>query len=368
MRALTGRATVNDGSSGRDGHLWLAPIGDAPFAFEVAITGAAPGSATRTFRVTGPALAGDGRTTTSEERLRERSHNAYLDVFEALAHHVGTRVPRNRQPPVAPDFSAPYQPLLTVNLSPDVRHGYGDPAVLRVSDEGDEPWYYLLATSNDAPDAFPITRSRDLREWTPVGFVFPRGHKPAWAADGEHVSDYWAPEMHRIAGEFRVYFSARERADHTLAIGVATSPRPDGPFTAMDVPLLRGDVIDPHVVVGPDGTANLFWKEDANGVWPNRLNRLLHAHGRLITELFASTEDRRTASLLAALWPWVRTLEPMERFFVQQVLVEAVTGDFTGFQQRLAALAERAGDASVRDAMRGVLAVMRTPSPRRTIP
>ena len=69
----------------------------------------------------------------------------------------------------------------------------------------------------------------------------------------------------------------------------------------------------------------------------------------------------RTASLLAALWPWVRTLEPMERFFVQQVLVEAVTGDFTGFQQRLAALAERAGDASVRDAMRGVLAVMRTP-------
>ena len=343
--------------------LELGPAANVPVAFAIDIVGANPESATRTFRVTGPALA-TGAPATGEYRLRERGHNAYLDVFEAVARRFGTRMPRNRRPEEAPTFRAPYQPLLTENLSPAVRHGYGDPAVLRVREPGaagDTVWYYLVATSNDAPDSFPIARSRDLRAWSLVGFVFPRRHKPAWAADGERVSDYWAPEMHRVAGEYRVYFSARERSGHGLAIGVATSTRPEGPFTAMDAPLLRGDVIDPHVLVDADDTAYLFWKDDANGVWPNRLNRLLHGHGQLIAELFPGEEDRRTASLLATLWPWVRGLEPMERFFVQQALVEAVIDDFAAFRDRLARLRDQHADASVRRASQGVLDAMRTP-------
>jgi hypothetical protein len=325
----------------------LAPPDAAPFAYQVVTDGEG-------FTITGPDAA--GTLTTGTHRLRERTHNGWLDLFAEAAPRFGTRVPRNRQPAESSTFSAPFQPLLTENLSPQVLHGYGDPAVSRVGE-----WWYLVATSNDAPDAFPVARSRDLREWEMRGFVFPRGRQPAWAAVGEGVADFWAPEMHRVGGEYRVYFAAREREGHDLAIGVATSASPDGPWTTPAEPVLRGGVIDPHVVVDDDGAAYLLWKDDANGVWPGLLHELLHEHGRLIAELLPDDADRRTASLIATLWPWVRTREPMERFFIQQPLVEAVTDDFAAVRDRLLALLAREPDDGVRQAIRGVLDAMRTP-------
>ncbi len=334
--------------------LWLEPVEDAPFAFGVRVTGAGSRKSPVTFTVAGPDATG-GRAT-GKYRLRDRTHKAYLDLFAAAAARFGTRVPRNRQRAEVPTFRAPYLPLLTRNLSRRVLHGYGDPAVIRVDE-----WYYLVATSNDAPDAFPVARSRDLREWELRGFVFPRGQTPPWAAVGEGVADYWAPEMHRVGGEYRVYFAAREEAGHGLAIGVATAPGPEGPWDTPAEPVLRGGVIDPHVVVDDDGAAWLLWKDDANDVWPGLLHRLLHQHGRLIAELLPGEADRRTVSLVATLWPWVRTLEPMERFFIQQALVETVTDDFTAVRGRLVALLEREEDEEVRALIRGVVEAMRTP-------
>ena len=339
----------------------LSAAEGAPCAFDVTIETDTRTSG-RTFHIAGRGSA--ARAATQRElRLSQRTHNGYLDLFEAVARQFGTRIPRNRQPQPQPDFEAPFQPLLTTNLSSEVRHGYGDPAVLRVEGRGsaDGVRYYLVATSNDAPDSFPIARSRDLRNWALVGFVFPRGRKPSWAADGERVSDYWAPEMHAVGGEYRVYFVARERDGHHLSIGLATAAMPEGPFVTLEEPILRGDVIDPHVLVDESGEAFLFWKEDANGVWPSRLNALLHDHPRLIADLFPDEADQRTASLLATLWPWASTLEPMERFFVQQSLMEAVTSAFTAFQRRFADRISRNADTEVLRRGREVLAVMRTP-------
>ncbi|WP_420125176.1 family 43 glycosylhydrolase [Longimicrobium sp.] len=327
--------------------LRLPAPADAPFAFDVVTDGEG-------FTVTGPDPS--GQTATATFRLRERTHNGWLDLFAAIAPRFGTRVPRNRQPAEVPTFTAPYRPLLTENLSAEVLHGYGDPAVLRVGE-----WWYLVATSNDAPDSFPIARSRDLRLWELRGFVFPRGHKPAWAADGEGVSDFWAAEMHRMGGEYRVYFSAREKDGHDLAIGVATAPTPEGPWTTPDQPLLRGGVIDPHVVVDDRGAAYLLWKDDSNDVWPSLLNGLLHDHARLIAELLPDQADQRSASLLATLWPWICTREPMERFFVQQLLIEVVTDDFTAVRERLRALQWAEEEPEVRRPIRAVLDAMRTP-------
>lgn len=330
----------------------LTSPADAPFAFAVTVR-----EDGRTMAVTGPDASGAEVTETFP--VRERTHNGYLDFHAAVSGRFGTRMPRNRRPAEIPAFTAPYQPLLTENLSPRVLHGYGDPAVIRLAGE-DGTWYWLVATSNDAPDSFPVARSRDLREWELTGFVFPAGHKPAWASDGAGMSDYWAPEMHAVGGEYRVYFAAREQDGLDLAIGVATAPRPDGPFTTPDQPLLRGGVIDAHVLVDDDGSW-LFWKEDTNGIWPRLLHQLLHEHGRLIGELFPADEDQRTASLIAALWPWVRTREPMENFFVHQPLVEAVTGRFGEVRARLADLRARETDNGVRDAIDAVLHAMRTP-------
>jgi hypothetical protein len=215
-------------------------------------------------------------------------------------------------------------------------------------------------TSNDAPDAFPILRSRDLTDWRPVGFVFPKGRGPRWAAEVERGGEFWAPEMHRVSGGFLVCFAAREE-DRTFSIGMAKSPRPGGPFVAADEPILRGDVIDPHILVDSGGGAFLFWKEDTNDLWPGRLCQLLHEHGHLVAELFPRDEDRRTAAFAQALWPWARSLGPMERFFVQQALVEAVASDFPAFRERLAALSEAEADRAVRDAVADILRLTRTP-------
>ena len=219
----------------------LASTAGAPFVFEVGIAGAGPGSTSRSFAVTGtdPATCS---SRTREYRLPATQHHAYLDFLEGLGRDFGTRVPLNRRPQEeAPAFEAPFRALLTRSLSPKILYGYGDPAVTRVAEGaagGEECWYYLAVTSNDAPNAFPILRSRDLTDWRTAGFVFPEGRGPRWAADVERGGEYWAPEMHRIAGEFLVCFAAREE-DYSFSIGMARSPRPDGPFVAAELSLIH---------------------------------------------------------------------------------------------------------------------------------
>jgi beta-xylosidase len=91
----------------------------------------------------------------------------------------------------APELN--WRPLVLENLSPRTIAGYGDPAVLKAGD-GD----ILVATSNDADDAFPILHTPDLEAWTHRGFVFPKGSAPEWAALGQQVGDFWAPEMAKV--------------------------------------------------------------------------------------------------------------------------------------------------------------------------
>jgi len=325
----------------------------------VEISGSAPQSSSRSFQVTRSSQPLESALT-REYRLRATSQAAYLDLFEALAVDFQMRMPSNRRSAEPSTFVAPLRPLLTKNISPDILYGYGDPAVLRVTDRhGDrEALYYLVATSNDAPQSFPILCSRDLREWGLAGFVFPRGEKPPWAADNE-LRDYWAPELHRVGGQFVLCFAAREH-DGAFAIGLAWSANPIGPFEPSEWPVIRNGVIDPHMFVDEDGSATLFWKEDSNDVWPSLLSSLLHDRPELIDRLLSSSEDRRTACFNALLWPWVQTLHPMERFFVQQVLIEAVVSDFSRFRFTLAQMVLGASDPAVRAELTRLLDAMRT--------
>jgi arabinan endo-1,5-alpha-L-arabinosidase len=277
--------------------------------------------------VTGPDPA--GRPLTRHYPLGDRQHGAWLDTFRAIAADFGTRLPRNREdwrPEVSP---APVEPLLTRNIGSGIRDGYGDPAVLRSGDG-----YHLVVTSNDAPDAFPILRSADLRHWDHVGFVFAHGRAPGWAITGENIADFWAPELHRVGGNYLLCFTARN-AQRELCIGLARATQPEGPFTADAEPLLTGGVIDAHLFVQKDRAPLLFWKEDANAVWPRRLGDLLLAHPRLAERLFDDDEDRRTAALCAALWRWARTASPMEQFFSLQPLIEAAVARYAEVRSRL---------------------------------
>ncbi|HUP66599.1 MAG TPA: family 43 glycosylhydrolase, partial [Sphingomicrobium sp.] len=198
--------------------------------------------------------------------------------FRQLASDFETRLPHIFAEAVEhPEPALRWRPLLTENVHPKILVGYGDPAVLK-----DGRDYWLVATSNDAPDAFPILHSDDLEHWQPRGFVFHAGEEPGWAASGRNVADFWAPEMARVGDEFWLAFTARQ-ASNALAIGLARSPSAAGPWTDNGAPLITGrpmdttglgfdsshpqmsgGVIDSHIFIDSNGDKYLFWKDDRN--------------------------------------------------------------------------------------------------------
>ncbi len=315
----------------------------------------------RHFRVR---LAGSGDAR--DYHLPNNEQQDYSAFYNQLGRDYGMRVPHAYDgPPPATAAEPDWRPLITENLSPRTHAGYGDPAVLK-TDDG----YILVATSNDAPDSFPILRSADLRNWEHLGFVFPEGQQPDWTARGRRVADFWAPEMVRVGDEFWLAYTARDKSN-ALAIGMAKSPAPTGPWKDIGRPLIGGtastyrstdlddapasamsrSVIDSHIFIDADGERYLFWKEDTNGVWPSPLAGLLREHPDLISRIFEREEDRRTAAFAAAIGSWADRQRPMERFFLMQPLIDAALECWP----RVRRVLEEHGEA------RSILDAMRTP-------
>jgi arabinan endo-1,5-alpha-L-arabinosidase len=274
--------------------------------------------------------------------IKADTQQDFSAFFRDLAQDFGTRVPHVYADPVAhAEPSVRWHPLLTDNVHPRILVGYGDPAVLK---DGDD--YWLVATSNDAPDAFPILHSTDLKHWEARGFVFPSGEQPGWAAKGRNVADFWAPEMARVGDEYWLVFTARQ-VNNALAIGLARGPSPLGPWTDNGAPLIvgkpvnttglgydpaqpqmSGGVIDSHLLIDASGGKHLFWKDDTNSIWPRPLAMLLRRHPDLIERLFATGEDRRTAAFASAIVAWANMQRPMVRFFLMQPLIEAALANW----------------------------------------
>jgi hypothetical protein len=330
---------------------------NARFAFEV--EAAEDGNGTR-IEIRSP-----GGPDARIYRVAGGDQGDYAAFYRQLADDWRTRVPHAfAEPADAPEPGVEWRPLLTDNVSPKILAGYGDPAVVKT-----ESGYILVATSNDAPDAFPILRSDDLEHWHHEGFVFPEGHAPQWTATGHKVADFWAPEMARVGDEYWLVYSARQRSN-ALAIGLAKSDTPFGPWRDLGRPLiaghavnttgapddparplLSGGVIDAHIFIDSDGQPFLYWKADTNGVWPRPLATLLRAQPELIDGLFDREEDRRTAAFAAAIVPWANTRRPMERFFLMQPLIEAALANWRPVREAL----EQCGVAGA------ILEAMRTP-------
>jgi arabinan endo-1,5-alpha-L-arabinosidase len=291
--------------------------------------------------------------------LEGRESRHYFDFFRQLHRDFGTRLPHffvDRT-----DFAetpSQWQPLLTDNVSPKILAGYGDPAVLK-TDDG----YYLLATSNDAPDAFPILHSEDLIHWEHKSFVFPAGNEPAWTAKGRHVADFWAPEMAKVGDEYWVAYTARQ-LNNALAIGLARADNPLGPFVDNGAPLVTGKtinttgvphgavsggVIDGHIFIDADGGRYLFWKDDSNGIWPRPLAMLLREHPEMIDRAFSQEQDKLSAAFAAAIVPFANTRRPMERFFLMTGMIETALDNWQAVKKALAdyGLAEEILEAMV---------------------
>ena len=302
---------------------------------------------------------GDNGASFAVESATQQAFSAFYSQLSAT---FGTRVPHVHAAEAEhPPMAFPWRPLLTENVHPKILVGYGDPAVLKT----DDGWW-LIATSNDAPDAFPLLHSADLEHWEPRGFVFPSGSEPRWAAKGRNVADFWAPEMAKAGDEYWTVFTARQ-ATNALAIGLARAPTPAGPWVDNGAPLftgkpvdttgrgfdagqpqMSGGVIDSHLFVDADGERYLFWKDDTNSIWPRPLAMLLRRHPELIGELFATEADRRTAAFASAIVPWANAQRPMVRFFTMQPLIEAALANWN---QVRAALVEFGLAGTILEAM-----------------
>ena len=258
----------------------------------------------------------------------------YFRFFAEVARDFGARTPHAFREPEAPGNGPSWRPLITDSLNTRTLCGYGDPAVLRIEDG-----WLLTATSNDAPDAFPLLFSPDLKHWDHRGFIFPADNTPAWAVSGPGEADFWAPEIAKIGDAYWAAFTARQPS-RALAIGLARASGPFGPWVDNGEPLITGGrqltpggaasggVIDPHIFVDDDGSPFLFWKNDTNGLWPRPLAGLLRDRPEMIPSLFDREEDRRTAALAAAIVPWANSRRSMERFFLMQPLIEAVLANW----------------------------------------
>ncbi|QIL01753.1 family 43 glycosylhydrolase [Sphingomonas sinipercae] len=288
------------------------------------------------------AISAEGRNATYV--LADTLQPDFLNFYAELARDFGTRPPRAllHHPT---DHDPRWRPLLTENVHPHILSGYGDPAVLKT----DDGWI-LVATSNDAPDAFPILHSSDLDQWRHVGFAFPRSETPGWTAAGSRVGDFWAPEIARVGDEYWLVYTARDR-DHVLRVGLAKSALPTGPWTDIGRPLLGSGTIDGHIFVDDDGAPYLLWKEDRNGIWPRKLAALLRDRPELIERIFSEEEDRRTARFAAEIVGWAATRRPIERFFVMQPFIGTAVDNYESVRRVLSSSGE--GD--------DLLAAMTTP-------
>jgi len=135
----------------------------------------------------------------------------------------------------------------------------------------------------------PFTTSTDGVHWSSsVGDAMPV--LPAWASFGYN----WAPTVARnAAGQFVMFYTARDAAFGTQCIGQAESSSPSGPFVDTNSgPLIcdptSGGDIDPDIFTDPtSGQSYLLWKSNGNvvraptSIWDVPLNSDLGLSGNL---------------------------------------------------------------------------------------
>lgn len=111
-----------------------------------------------------------------------------------------------------------------------------DPSVIKIGNT-----FYAAATSGNHKQAYPRFKSKDLKTWEPMGYIFEQW--PEWSAGA-----FWAPELFELNGKVLCYYTAKQKNDGTSCIGVAVADGPEGVFVDHG-PLIRttNEAIDAFV-------------------------------------------------------------------------------------------------------------------------
>lgn len=121
---------------------------------------------------------------------------------------------------------------------------YPDPSILR-----DGKDYYLTHSSFDYNPGLIVWHSTDLVNWEPISYAL-----------STYLGSVWAPDIAKVDGQYRIYFTVHGRGNW-----VVSADSPYGPWSEpMD---LHVDKIDPCIAVAEDGTKWLY----LSGGWRKQL-------------------------------------------------------------------------------------------------
>ena len=143
--------------------------------------------------------------------------------------------------------------------NPIIKQSVPDPTIIKANDG----YFYLYGTEDTRN--MPIYRSRNLIDWMFVGTAFSEATRPRTVnpyvayknSSGNTVSAVmWAPDINYINGQYVLYYTiGLWGKEWDSGIGVATAPKPEGPFTD------HGKLIDSREI-GVQNSIDQFYIED----------------------------------------------------------------------------------------------------------
>jgi arabinan endo-1,5-alpha-L-arabinosidase len=152
-----------------------------------------------------------------------------------------------------------------------------DPSVIHAGD-----YFYSYSTDAgygiDAPAGIQVRRSKDLIEWTFVGWALngiPRmGSDFIEGQGGTPFNSLWAPYIMKVGDQFRLYYSLSSPSPRLSVIGLLTSGDPEGPWkeeglvvTSLADNSQQTNAIDPTVVVDKQGTHWMYYGSAWDGIY-----------------------------------------------------------------------------------------------------
>ncbi|MEJ8843599.1 arabinan endo-1,5-alpha-L-arabinosidase [Lacibacter sp. H375] len=161
-------------------------------------------------------------------------------------------------------------------------HNTHDPAIIK-----DGEFYYSYSTDVgygiDVRAGLQIRRSKDLVQWTFVGWVF--NNLPAMGAayitqaGGTPFNSLWAPCVVKVGSEYRLYYSLSSAVPRLSVIGMATATNPVGPWTEKGLAVtslnnnsVQTNAIDPSVIITATGEHWMHYGSGWDGIYALQLN------------------------------------------------------------------------------------------------
>lgn len=158
-----------------------------------------------------------------------------------------------------------------------------DPSIKKFGD-----YYYCYSTDvaygATVQPGIQIRKSKDLVQWTFVGWVF-NGVLPAMGANfisqagGTPYQALWAPYVLKVGSEYRLYYSLSSAVARLSVIGLATASSPEGPWTEKGIvetskndASVQTNSIDPTVVVTPSGDHWMYYGSAWDGIYIVKLD------------------------------------------------------------------------------------------------